>query len=134
MMKQPMSHGDAVQHLTGMLQRTFDHVSPVEIFRGFVQACHLALDDLPAHLHYSLTGQSIAAPDSRERWEQAMRHFRPKTLEAFAEGFAVLLMACRGLGDDWVTDSIGGPDVFGSVYMDLLSGSRYNYHAQFFAP
>ena len=61
-------------------------------------------------------------------------HFRPKTQEAFAEGFAVLLMACRGLGDGWVTDSIGGPDVIGSVYMDLLERTRYNYIGQFFSP
>jgi hypothetical protein len=39
----------------------------VETFRGFIRACHLALDDLPAHLHYAVTGQSIAAPDSRDR-------------------------------------------------------------------
>jgi hypothetical protein len=123
MTTQLMTLGDAVRHLTGMLQRTFDSASPVEIFRGFIRACHLALDDIPAHPHYAFTGTSIAAPDSRERWEQAMRHFRPKPLETFAKGFAVLLMACRGLGNGWVTDSIG------RACRPYRSGEHHGFHA-----
>jgi len=131
-----MTHGQAVRELCTMLQRTFDVASPVELFRGFVTACHLALDDLPAHLHYALTRQSIAAPDSRERWDQAMSRFTPATIEAFAHGFAVLLEACRFLPPEQSYDHAGGPDVIGSVYMDLLSGrsNKWNYTAQYFTP
>jgi hypothetical protein len=110
-----MTHGQAVRELCTMLQRTFDVASPVELFRGFVTACHLALDDLPAHLHYALTRESIAAPDSRERWDQAMGRFTSATIEAFAHGFAVLLEACQFLPPDQPYDHAGGPDVIGSV-------------------
>jgi hypothetical protein len=131
-----MTHGQAVRELCTMLQRTFDVASPVERFRGFVAACHLALDDLPAHLHYVLTRRSIAAPDSRTRWDQAMGRFTPATIEAFAHGFAVLLEACRFLPPEQPYDHPGGPDVIGSVYMDLLSGRshKWNYTAQYFTP
>jgi hypothetical protein len=131
-----MTHGQAVRELCTMLQRTFDIASPVEFFRGFVTACHLALDDLPAHLHDALTRQSIAAPDSRERWDQAMGRFTPATIEAFAHGFAVLLEACQFLPPGQPYDHPGGPDVIGSVYMDLLTGRSNRWHdaAQFFTP
>jgi hypothetical protein len=131
-----MTHGQAVRELCAMLQRTYDVASPVELFRGFVSACHLALDDLPAHLHYALTRQSIAAPDSRGRWDQAMGRFTPATIEAFARGFAVLLDACHFLPPEQSYDHAGGPDIIGSVYMDLLSGrsNKWNYSAQFFTP
>ena len=131
-----MTHGQAVRELCTMLQRTFDVASPVELFRGFVTACHLALDDLPAHLHYALTRQSIAAPDSRERWDRAMGRFKSATIEAFAHGFAVLLEACCFLPPDQPYDHAGGPDIIGSVYMDLLTGrsNKWNYTAQFFTP
>jgi len=119
-----------------MLQRTFDVASPVERFRGFVTACHLALDDLPAHLHDALTRQSIAAPDSRERWDQAMSRFTPATIEACAHGFAVWLKACRFLSPGQPYDHAGGPDVIGSVDTDLLTGRSNRWHdtAQFFTP
>jgi hypothetical protein len=131
-----MIHGQAVRELCTMLQRTFDVASPVELFRGVVTACHLALDDLPAHLHYALTRESIAAPDSRERWDQAMGRFTPATIEAFAHGFAVLLEACRFLPPDQPYDHAGDPDVIGSVYMDLLTGrsNRWNDTTQCFKP
>lgn len=131
-----MTHGQAVRELCTMLQRTFDVASPVELFRGFVTACHLALDDLPAHLHYALTRESIAAPDSRERWDQAMGRFTPATIEAFAHGFAVWLEACHFLPPEQSYDTDGGPDIIGSVYMDLLSGrsNKWNYTAQYFTP
>jgi hypothetical protein len=131
-----MTHGQAMRELCTMLQRTFDVASPVELFRGFVTACHLALDDLPAHLHYALTRESIAAPDSQRRWDQAMGRFKPATIKAFAHGFAVLLEACQFLPSDQPYDHAGGPDVIGSVYMDLLTGrsNRWNYAAQFFTP
>jgi hypothetical protein len=134
-----MTHGQAVRELCTMLQRTFDHYSPVELFRDFLTACHLTLDDLPSHLHYAATGgrESITAPDSKQRWEQAMGRFQPKTLEAFAHGFAVLISAASPLeGVGWQTDSVGGPDVIGQVYTDLLTGrsNKWDYHAQFFTP
>jgi len=131
-----MTHGRAVRELCTLLQRIHDVASPVELFRGFVTACHLALDDIPAHLHDALTRESIAAPDSRARWDQAMGRFPPATIEAFAHGFAVLLEACRFLPPDQSYDSAGGPDVIGSVYMDLLTGrsNRWNYTAQYFTP
>jgi hypothetical protein len=131
-----MTHGQAVRELCAMLQRTYDVASPVELFRGFVSACHLALDDLPALLHYALTRQSIAAPDSRGRWGQAMGRFTPATIEAFARGFAVLLDACHFLPPEQSYDHADGPDIIGSVYMDLLSGrsNKWNYSAQFFTP
>jgi hypothetical protein len=131
-----MTHGQAVRELCAMLQRTYDVASPVELFRGFVSACHLALDDLPVHLHYALTRQSIAAPDSRGRWGQAMGRFTPATIEAFARGFAVLLDACHFPPPEQSYDHAGGPDIIGSVYMDLLSGrsNTWNYSAQFLPP
>jgi hypothetical protein len=131
-----MTHGQAVRELCTMLQRTFDVASPVERFRGFVTACHLTLDDLPAHLHDALTRQSIAAPDSRERWDRAMGRFTPATIEAFAHGFAVWLDACHFLPPEQSYDSAGGPDIIGSVSMDVLSGRSNTWHdaAQFFTP
>jgi hypothetical protein len=131
-----LTHGQAVRDLCAMLQRTFDMASPVELFRGFVHACHLMLDDLPAHLHYTLTGQSIAAPDSLSKWERAMGRFSPKTLETFAHGFATLLMASHFLPPGQSYDTVGGPDIIGSIYMDLLSGvsRKWDYKAQFFTP
>src|SRR5262245_13831444 len=131
-----MTHGQAMRELCTMLQRTFDVASPVERFRGFVTACHLALDDLPAHLHDALTRQSIAAPDSRERWDQAMSRFTPATIEACAHGFAVWLKACRFLSPGQPYDHAGGPDVIGSVDTDLLTGRSNRWHdtAQFFTP
>lgn len=131
-----MTHGEAVKELCSMLQKNFDAYSPVELFRGFVDACNLALDELPACLHYAVTKESIAAPDSKERWEKAVGRFDPKTMEAFAHGFAVLLEAARFGEDPASTDSYGGPDIIGSIYMDLLSGrsNKWNYNAQYFTP
>ena len=131
-----MTHGQAVRELCTILQHIHDVASPVELFRGFVTACHLALDDLPAHLHYALTRQSIATPDSQRRWDQATGRFTPATIEAFAHGFAVLLEACHSLPPEQSYDTAGGPDIIGSVYMDLLNGrsNRWNYAAQFFTP
>ena len=131
-----VTHGQAVREWCTMLQRTFDVASPVERFRGFVTACHLALDDLPAHLHDALTRESIAAPDSRKRWDQAMGRFTPATIEAFAHGFAVFLDACHFLSPEQSYDSAGGPDIIGRVYMDLLSGRSHTWNdtAQYFTP
>jgi len=119
-----------------MLRRTFDVHSPVEMFRGFLTACHLALDDLPYHLHYAVTGHSVAPPGRQEHWDHAMGRFSPQTVEAFAHGFAVLLEASHFLPKGETYDSAYGPDIIGAVYMDLLSGisQRWNYLAQYFTP
>jgi hypothetical protein len=131
-----MTHGQAVRELCTMLQRTVDVASPVERFRGVVTACHLALDDLPVHLHDALTRESLAAPDSRARWDQAMGRCKPATIEAFAHGFAVLLEACQFLPPHQAYDHPGGPDVIGSVDMDLLTGRSNRWHdtTQCFTP
>ena len=131
-----MTHGKAVKELCAMLQKTFDAYGPVELFRGFVDACNLALEELPCHLHYAVTRESIVPEDSKARWEKTTGRFSPQTLEAFAHGFGVLLEACQFGPDPASTDSIGGPDVIGSVYMDLFSGrsNKWNYNAQYFTP
>ena len=131
-----MTHGKAVKDICAVLQKTFDAYGPVELFRGFVDACNLALEELPCHLHYAVTRESIVPADSKERWNKATGRFAPQTLEAFAYGFSVLLDACQFGPDPASTDSGGGPDVIGSVYMDLLSSrsNKWNYHAQYFTP
>jgi hypothetical protein len=44
----------------------------------------------------------------------------------------VLLDACHFLPPEQSYDTAGGPDIIGSVYMDLLSGrsNKWNYTAQ----
>ncbi len=112
-----------------------DELNYLEAFRLFIRACHLCLDDLPAHFHYAITGESIAHPDSKERWQQELGHLKDRTISTFAEAFAKLLEACKPL-DEFGFDGIYGPDILGGVYMEMLSGrsNKWNYNAQYFTP
>lgn len=110
----------------------------LESFRLFVKACNLCLDDLPAHLHYRLTGESIADPQSKQRWEKEMRGVSDQNISRFAEAFAVLLNTTHAqpLDDGFYFDAVYGPDIIGGVYMEMLTGrsNKWNYNAQYFTP
>jgi hypothetical protein len=62
-----------------------------------------------------------------------MGKFSSKTVDAFAEGFGALLLACDA-STLATADGVGGPDVIGQVYMEVLTNAKGNYLGQYFTP
>jgi N-6 DNA Methylase len=123
---------EIVKIITGV----YDAFNWLEIFRKWVTVCHLALDGLPDNLRHAAAGEPLQdSPELAAQYQAAIAGLKPKTLDAFARAFAVLLDATDHYsGPDSGDGALSYADVLGSVYMEMISGRGQKWNGQFFTP
>lgn len=115
---------DHVQKIVGILERMHNRYGPWEVFRKFLDLCHLCLDELPDNLDRALQKQPMIETDAYRKLADGLHE---RDIEAFAQCFGILLQASA--------DSDGAPtywDIIGSVYMTIGQGNKWA--GQYFTP
>jgi hypothetical protein len=119
----------AVKRILSLLQGC-DGYSLRDAFSLFIEACHLCIDDLPAHFHRAVNGGALTnSPEEMSRWNQAgLDKLDRQSYARFAEAFAILIES--------TTDESGSltyVDIVGRVYIEIIGGSRWNSD-EFYTP
>lgn len=120
----PASRSEHVQKIVGILERMHNRYGPWEVFRKFLELCHLCLDELPGNFERALKKQPTVETDAYRKLTAGLHE---RDIDAFAHCFGILLQAS--------TDSDGVPtywDVVGSAYMTIGQGNKWA--GQYFTP